>query len=89
MGRSKYDAGMLLITAKGGMLGDGVLDSLKFLAGFVQPPQTITADTIHKLERLQIARQDTNALTGGEVLLLTPFGRKVIAVMKENPNDFV
>lgn len=87
--RTKYDAGMLLITAKGGMLGDDVLQALKWLAGFsFGSPQTITEETIHKLDRLSIARKEVNAIDGKDVLLLTNFGRKVIAVMKENPNDF-
>lgn len=87
--RSKYDAGMLLITAKNGMLGEDVLMALKWLAGFsFGSPQTISEETIHKLDRLSIARKDVNAIDGKDVLLLTNFGKKVISVMKENSKDF-
>lgn len=89
MRKSKYDAAMLLITAKNGMLGDDVLSALKWLAGYsFGSPQTISEETIHKLDRLSIARKEVNVIDGKDVLLLTNFGRKVIAVMKESPKDF-
>jgi hypothetical protein len=84
---SKYKAACLLISAKSGALGDDVLPALKMLSG-VLPMSCITEDCVVKLERLGIARRDTNLLDKKLVLLLTPFGKKVSQVIQQNPKDF-
>lgn len=84
---SKYKAACLLISAKSGALGEEVLPALKMLSG-AAPMSCITEDCVVKLERLGIARRDTNVLNGKMVLLLTSFGKKVSQVILENPKDF-
>jgi hypothetical protein len=85
---SKGKAAMLLISAKAGLLGEDVLPALKCLAR-ISGPVNISAKTLYKLERLGVGRKDTNILDGGDVFILGGFGKKVIAVMRENQKDFV
>jgi hypothetical protein len=84
---SKYKAACLLISAKSGALGEEVMPALKMLSG-AAPMSRITEDCVVKLERLGIARRDTNLLDESLVLLLTPFGKKITQVIQENPKDF-
>lgn len=88
MKRTKGDAALFLISAKAGNLGEEVLPVLKFMAGFAAPPVYVSDETISKLTSWDICRKDTNLLDGKSVLLLTGYGKKILAVMHENPKDF-
>lgn len=88
MAKTKAGAAMLLIAAKSGQMGDELIPVLKFFAGLPGAATSISDDCIRKLTLLEIARKDFDVLGGRDVFLLTPFGKKVVAVMKENPSDF-
>jgi len=85
--RNKGDAALFLISAKAGNLGEEVLPVLKFMAGF-SVPLSVSEETIGNLVAWDICRQDINLLDGKSVLLLTGYGKKIVAVMQENPKDF-
>jgi hypothetical protein len=86
MSKSKHDAAMLCLSAKTGMLGEEVLAAMLVMSGVI-PSETISEAGLHKLERLGIGRKDVSILDGQDVFVLSPFGKKVIAVVKDNAKE--